>query len=94
MTSGALRNLKLCLSSKHFGAEGVSGSGGVEDIRLENWANAYFLGVRYSEMCSTLAECFNAWITNERFLPITPMLFGIMEKMMEMSWNKLEESMK
>ncbi|KAF9589688.1 hypothetical protein IFM89_027216 [Coptis chinensis] len=62
------------------------------DIRLENWANAYFRG--YGEMCSTLAECFNAWITKERFLPITPMLFGIMKKMMEMSWNRLEESMK
>ncbi|KAF9587911.1 hypothetical protein IFM89_006165 [Coptis chinensis] len=64
------------------------------NIRLENWANAYFHGARYGEMCSTLAECFNAWITKEHFLPITPMLFGIMEKMMEMSWNRLEESMK
>ncbi|KAF9620564.1 hypothetical protein IFM89_013229 [Coptis chinensis] len=66
----------------------------LEDIRLENWANAYFRGARYGEMCSTLAECFNVWITKERFLPITPMLFGIMEKMMEMSWNRLEKSMK
>ncbi|KAF9610627.1 hypothetical protein IFM89_023702 [Coptis chinensis] len=30
------------------------------DIRLENWANAYFCSARYGEMCSTLAEYFNA----------------------------------
>ncbi|KAF9594414.1 hypothetical protein IFM89_031016 [Coptis chinensis] len=51
----------------------------------EYWANAYFCGAQYSEMCSSLAECFNSWIDKERHIPITAMLDGIRMKMMKMA---------
>ncbi|KAF9605521.1 hypothetical protein IFM89_017540 [Coptis chinensis] len=53
-------------------------------IPFEHWANACFQGCRYGEMCSTLAECFNVWIKEERSMPITAMFYHIRRKMMKM----------
>ncbi|KAF9613183.1 hypothetical protein IFM89_005954 [Coptis chinensis] len=35
-------------------------------------------------MCCTLAECFNGWIKEERFMSVTAMLYHIRRKMMKM----------
>ncbi|KAB2632507.1 hypothetical protein D8674_028754 [Pyrus ussuriensis x Pyrus communis] len=51
----------------------------------ENWAAAHFPSPKYSEMCSNVAESFNAWIVDQRFLPIYQMLDGIRAKIMEMN---------
>ncbi|KAF9597841.1 hypothetical protein IFM89_021926 [Coptis chinensis] len=54
-------------------------------VPYEYWANTYFCGAQYGEMCSSLAECFNSWIDKERHLPITAMFDGIRMKMMKMA---------
>ncbi|PIA57269.1 hypothetical protein AQUCO_00600184v1 [Aquilegia coerulea] len=43
-------------------------------VPYEHWANAFFPGQRYRDMCSSNAESFNSWVGEERFLPITSML--------------------
>ncbi|KAM7486146.1 hypothetical protein LguiA_002155 [Lonicera macranthoides] len=40
-------------------------------LPLENWANSYFPGERYGEMCSNIVESFNSMLVEERKLPIT-----------------------
>ncbi|KAF9600824.1 hypothetical protein IFM89_013059 [Coptis chinensis] len=60
-------------------------------IPFEHWANACFQGCRYGEMCSTLAECFNAWIKEEHSMPVTAMLYHIRRKMMKMFDNRCRE---
>ncbi|XP_028123989.1 uncharacterized protein LOC114321055 [Camellia sinensis] len=34
----------------------------LKDIPPQYWANAYFMGAHYCEMCSNAAESFNSWI--------------------------------
>ncbi|KAF9596531.1 hypothetical protein IFM89_012262 [Coptis chinensis] len=57
----------------------------------DNWANAYFCGAWYGEMCSSLVECFNSWIDKEHHLPITAMLDEIRMKMMKMASDRRME---
>ncbi|KAF9612038.1 hypothetical protein IFM89_037496 [Coptis chinensis] len=57
----------------------------------ENWANAYFRGARYSEMCFSLVECFNNWIDKEHYLPITAVLDEILIKMINMAFKRRKE---
>ncbi|XP_020270894.1 uncharacterized protein LOC109846082 [Asparagus officinalis] len=60
----------------------------------ENWANSYFPGKRYGWVTSNLAESFNAWIKEARYLPITQTLDNIRKKMMRMSFERREASHK
>ncbi|KAF9600736.1 hypothetical protein IFM89_011423 [Coptis chinensis] len=60
-------------------------------IPFEHWANAWFQGCRYGEMCSTLAEFFNAWIKEERSMHVTAMLYHIRRKMMKMFDDRCRE---
>ncbi|KAF9619733.1 hypothetical protein IFM89_009075 [Coptis chinensis] len=47
---------------------------------------------RYEEMCFTLAECFNVWIKEERFMSVTAMLYHIHRiKMMKMFDDRCRE---
>ncbi|XP_048442102.1 uncharacterized protein LOC125478229 [Pyrus x bretschneideri] len=57
----------------------------LKTLPKENWAAAHFPGPKYGEMCSNVAESFNAWIVDQRFLPIYQMLDGIRAKIMEMN---------
>ncbi|OVA05237.1 hypothetical protein BVC80_8095g4 [Macleaya cordata] len=50
----------------------------------KHWANALFGGNRYGELFSTLAECFNSWIREERAFPITFLVDSIRVKIMNM----------
>ncbi|KAF9606814.1 hypothetical protein IFM89_029271 [Coptis chinensis] len=43
---------------KEIGGDAISNF--LNRAPYEYWANAYFCGARYSEMCSSLAECFNS----------------------------------
>ena len=56
----------------------------LKDAPFSNWANAFFNGFRYGDMCSIVAESFNSWIHIEHLMPITEMVDGIRVKMM---WN-------
>ncbi|XP_020258520.1 uncharacterized protein LOC109834917 [Asparagus officinalis] len=60
----------------------------------ENWANSYFPGKRYGWLTSNLAESFNAWIKEARYLPITQTLDNIRKKMMMVSFERREASHK
>ncbi|XP_020245229.1 uncharacterized protein LOC109823366 [Asparagus officinalis] len=60
----------------------------------QNWANCYFPGKRYGWLTSNLAESFNAWIKEARFLPIAQLVDHIRVKMMKMSYDRREESNK
>jgi len=48
----------------------------------EHFANAYFPGWRYRDLCSTVAESFNFWIVEDRELPITSMIDSIWKRVM------------
>ncbi|KAL7222665.1 hypothetical protein ACSBR1_024374 [Camellia fascicularis] len=49
------------------------------DLHPKHWANAYFRGQRYDEMCSNAAESFNNWVSDARHLPITRLVDMINE---------------
>ncbi|KAF9626712.1 hypothetical protein IFM89_038886 [Coptis chinensis] len=61
-------------------------------VPLENWENSCFRSPRYGEMCSSLAKCFNSWVKDECFLPITSMLDQIRKKMMSMATERRKDS--
>lgn len=41
----------------------------MEGIPLENWATHKFVGMRYGEKCSNVAETYNNWCRNDKDLP-------------------------
>ncbi|KAL7192047.1 hypothetical protein ACSBR2_023988 [Camellia fascicularis] len=49
----------------------------LQDLPLQHWANVYFRGNRYGEMCSNAAESFNNWIAVACHLPITRLVNNI-----------------
>ncbi|CAN6585913.1 unnamed protein product [Malus baccata var. baccata] len=65
-----------------------------KDLPKENFCNAFFKGKRYREMWSNVAESFNAWISNERLLPIYQLVDGIRIKLMEMNAERHLEANK
>ncbi|KAL7225422.1 hypothetical protein ACSBR1_020736 [Camellia fascicularis] len=48
----------------------------------QHWANTYFRGNRYGEMCSNAAESFNNWISTARHLPIIRLVDSIRTQIM------------
>ncbi|KAL7163931.1 hypothetical protein ACSBR2_039943 [Camellia fascicularis] len=55
----------------------------LETTHSEHWANSFFRGKRYGEMCSNVAESFNSWIREAHNLPITQMVDSIRAKLMQ-----------
>jgi len=64
----------------------------LKDKPYGRWTDLFFLGKRYGEYSSNVAESFNSWILNERALPITACLDGIRVKVMEQMARRREES--
>ena len=64
----------------------------LQALPKENWTNAYFPGTKYGEMCSNVAESFNAWIEEQRFLPIYKLVDGIRVKIMKMNARRRLEA--
>ncbi|KAK9277119.1 hypothetical protein L1049_006658 [Liquidambar formosana] len=64
----------------------------LDDYSFQCWENAYFQRQRYSEMCSNIAESFNAWIKEARFLPITNMVDLIRSQIMAQMCNRRLEA--
>ncbi|KAL7171997.1 hypothetical protein ACSBR2_031649 [Camellia fascicularis] len=54
----------------------------LKDLEPHRWANAYFRGKRYDEICSNAAESFNNWIKEARNLPITRLVDAIRTQIM------------
>ena len=55
----------------------------LSNILKENWCNVFFLGQRYGEMYSNVAESWNSKIVEARHLPITDMIDMIRVDTME-----------
>ncbi|KAK9289579.1 hypothetical protein L1049_007735 [Liquidambar formosana] len=95
-----LHHLKINLRDKVRGHKSYKLSEGKEqvgyflnDCPFQCWANAYFQGQRYGEMCLNVAESFNAWIKEARFLPITNLVDMIRSQIMgQMCTRRLEAS--
>ncbi|XP_058194215.1 uncharacterized protein LOC131310955 [Rhododendron vialii] len=66
----------------------------VESLPLDKWANAYFEGRRYGDMCSNPAESFNKWILEARHLPILNAIDTIRVKLMEQMCDRRQQSWK
>ncbi|XP_028062631.1 uncharacterized protein LOC114265963 [Camellia sinensis] len=58
----------------------------------QHWANAFFRGRRYGEMCSNAAESFNSWIREARNLPVTRMVNSIRAKIMRQMSKRRDPS--
>lgn len=57
-----------------------------------NWANAFFRGMRYNHMTSNFGELFYGWVSDAHDLPITQMVDAIRGKIMELIYTRRNES--
>nr|XP_016470362.1 PREDICTED: uncharacterized protein LOC107792641 [Nicotiana tabacum] len=57
-----------------------------------NWANAFFRGMRYNHMTSNFGELFYGWVSDAHDLPITQMVDAIRGKIMELIYTRRTES--
>lgn len=64
----------------------------VASLPVVKWTNAHFPGLRYNETSSALAESYNAWILQERNLPITALIDKIRMRVMTMYNDRREAS--
>ncbi|XP_028065541.1 uncharacterized protein LOC114268558 [Camellia sinensis] len=58
----------------------------------QHWANVFFRGRRYGEICSNAAESFNSWVCEARNLPITRMVDSIQTKLMRQMAKRRDAS--
>ncbi|KAL7164775.1 hypothetical protein ACSBR2_040640 [Camellia fascicularis] len=58
----------------------------------QHWANAFFRGRRYGEMCLNVAESFNSLVREARNLPITRMVDSIWTKLMRQMVKRRDAS--
>ncbi|KAL7263233.1 hypothetical protein ACSBR1_001414 [Camellia fascicularis] len=54
----------------------------LETVHAQHWANAFFCGKCYGEMCSNATESFNSWIREAHNVLITSMIDSIRAKIM------------
>ena len=59
----------------------------LKDVPLENWCNAFFMGQRYGEMCSSVVETWNKMIDEARHMSITSMIDNIRVQTMKSRTN-------
>ncbi|KAF7145607.1 hypothetical protein RHSIM_Rhsim04G0195500 [Rhododendron simsii] len=71
-----------------YGGNRVNGF--LSNLQPQHWANAFFPGQRYGEMYSHVAESFNSWIEEERYLPIKPLVDAIRVKVMNLIVERRE----
>ena len=63
----------------------------ISDLPPQHWCNLYFIGQRYGEMCSNVAESWNKKIKEARHLPITNLIDKIrIQIMTDMADRKRE----
>jgi hypothetical protein len=63
----------------------------LSELPVEKWCRAFFAGNRYGEMANSTAESFNAWIREERGLPVFDMLEAIrIREMVQNSQRRAE----
>lgn len=63
-------------------------------LPFKNWANSYFTGERYGEMCSNIVESFNSMVLEERALPITQLIDGIRSRLMRFIGDRSHDASK
>ncbi|KAL7239138.1 hypothetical protein ACSBR2_005106 [Camellia fascicularis] len=61
----------------------------LKSLLYENWSDPYFERKRYGEMYSNVAESFNSWIREARYLPITNLVDMIWLQIMNMRFDKM-----
>ncbi|CAL8154867.1 unnamed protein product [Prunus armeniaca] len=66
----------------------------ISDLSRDDYANAYFKGMRYGEMANSLAESFNNWVGVFPDLPVLPLIEGIRQKLMVLNSQRRIEAEK
>ncbi|KAH7847542.1 hypothetical protein Vadar_027378 [Vaccinium darrowii] len=66
----------------------------LKTIPVKHWSTVHFPGCRYGEMFSNVAESFNSWIKDERYLPVKNLVDAIRAKIMSMIVERREKASK
>ena len=87
---------KVSFFTKYIGELESIGGDEIKDflksLPPKNYSNAHFLGNRYGDLCSNVAESFNSWILNQRTLLIFQLVDGIHTKMMTLIGDRRAKS--